>query len=390
MYKLIIITCLWLIFSYQIYAQSSNKENITIGFIKQTREALPKLSNIELPSEDEGIEGIEQGIIDNNGTAKFLGQNFTFSAVILNVNANPLSTFNKLYSRNIHHYVVDLDANALLALADQTQDHDVFFYNIGASDDFLRTSQCRDNIYHLIPSYAMQADALAQYLVFKRWRNWFLVIGRRSADHNYAQAIRRAAKKFGAAIVKEKVWDYGPDARRTAQADVPVFTQDIDYDVLIVADTVAEFGEYLMFRTWDPKIVAGTQGLYATTWHRTHEIWGAAQMQSRFQKKFQQRMTQKDYLAWAAVRSLGEAATRTRSLNQQTLFDYLASQDFELAGYKGQKMTYRSWSHQLRQPILLVWENSLVSISPQHQFLHQFSPLDTLGYDQPETECQSL
>lgn len=384
--KLLCYICL-LIFNYGIYAQETAIENITIGFIKQAREDLPKLSNIEIHPKDNGILGIQQGVIDNNGTAKFLGQNFSYKAEIIDIEAKPYSTFNNLYSQGIHHFVVDLNASALLQLVDQTKHLDVFFYNVGASDDHLRATQCRDNTYHLIPSYAMQADALAQYLIFKRWQDWFLVIGKRPADKNYAAAIRRSAKKFGASIVEEKVWDYGPDARRTAQADVPVFTQDIDYDVLIVADSVGEFGEYLLFRTWEPKLVAGTQGLYASTWHRTHEIWGAAQIQSRFQKNFKQRMTQTDYLAWAAMRSLGEAATRTRSLDHNTLFKYLSSQEFELAGYKGQKMTYRPWNHQLRQPILLVWENSLVSVSPQNQFLHQFSPLDTLGYDKPESKC---
>jgi hypothetical protein len=30
----------------------------------------------------------------------------------------------------------------------------------------------------------------------------------------------------------------------------------------------------------------------------------------------------------------------------------------------------------------------VVSVSPQEGFLHQFSELDTLGYDQPESGCK--
>jgi hypothetical protein len=37
---------------------------------------------------------------------------------------------------------------------------------------------------------------------------------------------------------------------------------------------------------------------------------------------------------------------------------------------------------------LLVDDYSLVSISPQPGFLHQFNTLDTLGIDQPETLCR--
>jgi hypothetical protein len=30
----------------------------------------------------------------------------------------------------------------------------------------------------------------------------------------------------------------------------------------------------------------------------------------------------------------------------------------------------------------------IVSVSPQEGFQHQFSELDTLGYDRPETKCR--
>jgi hypothetical protein len=42
----------------------------------------------------------------------------------------------------------------------------------------------------------------------------------------------------------------------------------------------------------------------------------------------------------------------------------------------------------LRQPILLSDGRVIVSVSPQEGFLHQFSELDTLGYDRPETKCR--
>jgi len=44
---------------------------------------------------------------------------------------------------------------------------------------------------------------------------------------------------------------------------------------------------------------------------------------------------------------------------------------------------------QLRQPILLADARALVSVSPQPGFLHQYSELDTLGIDKPETKCRT-
>jgi hypothetical protein len=41
----------------------------------------------------------------------------------------------------------------------------------------------------------------------------------------------------------------------------------------------------------------------------------------------------------------------------------------------------------MRQAVLLADTRALVSVSPQPGFEHQFSELDTLGIDQPESKC---
>jgi ABC transporter substrate binding protein (PQQ-dependent alcohol dehydrogenase system) len=66
----------------------------------------------------------------------------------------------------------------------------------------------------------------------------------------------------------------------------------------------------------------------------------------------------------------------------------MKSDRFELAAFKGVKLSFRPWDNQLRQPILLADARSLVSVSPQPGFLHEFSELDTLGIDRPETRCR--
>jgi len=190
-------------------------------------------------------------------------------------------------------------------------------------------------------------------------------------------------------IVQEKSWEHTFDARRTAQSDVAVFTQiDDDYDVLVVADEQGQFGEYLDYRTWIPRPVIGTQGLVATSWHRTHEQWGATQIQNRFKDKAGRWMEEEDYGAYLAVRAIGEAATRTKSNELKPIKDYLLSDQFALQGYKGTALSFRSWDHQLRQPVLLAAPRSLVAVAPIEGFLHPKTELDTLGYDQPETGCQ--
>ena len=98
-------------------------------------------------------------------------------------------------------------------------------------------------------------------------------------------------------------------------------------------------------------------------------------------------MTDNDYGAWLGVRSVGEAATRGNTTDPAKIAAFMRGKDFDVAGFKGTKLTFRDWDGQLRQPVLLADARSLVSVSPQPGFLHQFSELDTLGVDRPETKC---
>ena len=100
----------------------------------------------------------------------------------------------------------------------------------------------------------MLTDALAQFIAFKRWRKLFLIVGQKPADKAYAEAMTRAARKFGLTIAAEKTWDFGPLAQTKGdsplKADALVSTRGIDYDVAVVADEAGEFGDYIPYRTW--------------------------------------------------------------------------------------------------------------------------------------------
>jgi ABC transporter substrate binding protein (PQQ-dependent alcohol dehydrogenase system) len=101
-------------------------------------------------------------------------------------------------------------------------------------------------------------------------------------------------------------------------------------------------------------------------------------------------MRPKDYAAWAAVRTLGEAVTRTGLADVADLRAYILSDQFELAGFKGRPMSYRPWNGQLRQPIPLVHPQAVVAVAPLEGFLHQFNELDTLGLDRPQSACRAF
>ena len=175
------------------------------------------------------------------------------------------------------------------------------------------------------------------------------------------------------------------------QRQMPVFTQDAgDHDVLVAADATDYFAAYLPYNTWDATPVAGSSGLRPLTWHPAFEGWGATQLQRRFEELAGRPMQEADYQAWLALRVVGEAVTRTASADPAAIRDYILGDAFELAAFKGQPVTFRAWNGQLRQPILLSDGRMTISVSPQEGFLHQVSPLDTLGLDRPESGCTAF
>jgi ABC transporter substrate binding protein (PQQ-dependent alcohol dehydrogenase system) len=55
--------------------------------------------------------------------------------------------------------------------------------------------------------------------------------------------------------------------------------------------------------------------------------------------------------------------------------------------YKGAAGSFRPWSRQLRQPILLGTHDAVLAVAPVEGALHQKNDLDTLGPDEPEFRC---
>lgn len=353
---------------------------------------LPPISRLELATEDLGFAGARLAIEDNDTTGRFMGQDFE----AIEVMATPetaAAELDKLLSEGIQFVVLLADDAQTLSLSDQAGDR-ALILNAKARGDNLRGADCRFNTVHVAPSHAMMADALAQFLVWKQWQNWFLIKGSHPEDEDLAQAFQRSAVKFGAKVVEERLFEDTGGARRTdsghvqVQKQMPVFTQRApEHDVLIAADEADIFAAYLPYQTWDPRPVAGSAGLVPRTWHPAMEAWGATQFQNRFERLTNRTMREVDYQAWLALRILGEAATRTSSGDPAVLRDFILSPDFDVAGFKGQKLTVRDWDHQVRQPILLTTGLLMTSVSPQDQFLHQTSTLDTLGIDRPETDC---
>lgn len=389
-----LLTALVILVCFNSAGRSDQPLEIKVGYLHAPPSRI-RISLIDVPAANDGLAGAQLAIDDDNTTGRFLKQHYSLVEKLVGENDDPVAAMNTLADEGAAFIVTSLDADRLLKVADAGKARGMTMINALAPDERLREQDCRANVFHVAPSRSMLADALAQYLVWKKWRKWMLITGSHENDELFAEALRHAATRFGAKIVEQRAYKDTGGARRTdsgiaeIQQQMPMITQGApEYDVLVAADESEVFAGYLPYRTWDPRPVAGSAGLVPTTWDAAFDQWGAVQLQNRFTKSFQRSMTAHDMQVWTAVRMIGEAASRVGSGDPAKMLAFMKSPEFSVAAFKGQKLTLRDWNLQLRQPILLFDGRNTVSVSPQEGFLHQVSTLDTLGLDRPETKCK--
>ncbi len=363
---------------------------VSVHYLRQFVPPPPTLSNLDPVPEDLGVAGGQLAKSDNLTTGQFLGQDWNVAFTTVPDGGDFVAAARAALAET-DLVIVDAPANQLLQLADLPEAREALILNAGSDTPALRAKDCRANVLHTAVSLPMRSDALMQFLTKKRWTKIAMIEGQQPNDMALANAIDTSARKFGLKIKWRKTWSFDADMRRNAADEVPLFTQDMaKADVILVADAANDFARYIPYNTWAPQPVIGSDGLIASAWAPVVEQWGAAQLQSRFKDSADRAMRPKDYAAWAALRTIGEAVTRTGAADAKTLRRYILSDDFELAGFLGRPLTFRQWNGQMRQPIPLTHASAMVARAPLEGFLHPRTELDTLGLDAPESGCTAF
>jgi ABC transporter substrate binding protein (PQQ-dependent alcohol dehydrogenase system) len=381
--------------------QSPQLTPVLIGYIREIADRPRPASREDVEPDNAGSAGAKMAIDENNAGGKFMGDFYSLDTKTVASSDAAVAALQGFYEGGHHFIIVDGSADTLLKLSDWAKGKDILLFNVRAMDVSLRQENCRANVMHVVPDRYMLADALAQYLVTKKWTNWLLVNGTTPGDLAYVEAIRRAAQRFGANIVDQREYQDVSGGRRDDVGVIPPgkqasadnnFAAGPDYQVILVADEDQLFGPYMPYRAGgEPRPVAGTTGLVATTWSPGHEKWGATQANNHFQKDYKRLMLPIDYQAYVAARTVGEAVTRNHGASFATVDAFVHGNELQLAPFKGIKQQYRPWDGQFRQPILIATDKVPVSMSPQRGFPHASHPdieVDTLGIDEPDSKCK--
>jgi ABC-type branched-subunit amino acid transport system substrate-binding protein len=92
----------------------------------------------------------------------------------------------------------------------------------------------------------------------------------------------------------------------------------------------------------------------AMMWHSSLEKYGAAQLNDRYRARWGTAMGENAWAAWFAVKVAWEAFLRSPSGTAPEIARYLAADAAPFDGHKGAPLSFRSWDHQLRQPMYIV------------------------------------
>jgi ABC transporter substrate binding protein (PQQ-dependent alcohol dehydrogenase system) len=369
-------------------------DTLTIGYVEIADDAryapIHGAERMILATRDRPFPGVEVAIDDAKPLGPVIHRSFSATRITAKSSDDVVSAvLSALQNQNIHFFVLDLPADVVATLAPAVSGRDVLLLNATAPDDRLRREACSANIVHTVPSRAMLTDALAQYLVFRKWRDVLVLQGPRPGDAVLADAFVRSGEKFGVRIADRLAFRLGNDPREREQNDIGLLTAaSHDYDTVFVADTDPdlEFSRSVPYRTTRPRPVIGAAGLMAVAWAWTWERYGAPQLNNRFLAKAGRHMTGLDWSAWMAAKLVTTAVLRTRGGDFAKLRAQILS-DASYDGVKGLPVSVRPWDHQLRQAILLSTGDAIVASAPLLGFLHATNELDTLGDDQPESPC---
>lgn len=345
-------------------------------------------TGVTLKQQRPPLNGVKLGVKSAGVIGRSLGIKFELAEHSFKLSDDPVSRVVALLTKNKSAVaVLDLPKDMMLEVARAMGGKPVVLFNARHKDNDLRGPQCYSQLFHTMPSHAMLMDALNQYLKSKSWSKVLLLAGPGDSDILLANAYKNSASKFSLKIVAEKSFVLSNDPRDRSKTNVSILTGRPKHDVVFVADTLGEFARYVPYQTHSSRLVVGSEGLIPDAWHWTWERHGAPQLNQRFDKKFDSRLSTAEWAGWSVVKAITSAIKLAKSTDHAALLAALSSSELVLDLYKGAPGSFRAWNNQLRQPILLRTHNAVVARAPLDGYLHHRTNMDTLGIDEGESTC---
>ena len=340
-------------------------------------------------NEKRPIAGAKLAVKDSKKIQRLTKTNFTLDYLRFDDQKAFLAFFKSEKLNDYKSILLDSSKNEINILKEVFKNKpELIFFNITEPNNNLRKKICLENFYHTYPSSKMLTDSVSQYLIKKKWTKVLMLTGPLDDDKIFSNSFKKSSMKFGLKIIKENFFLNSKNPRVRDKNSLAFLTKGKKYNAVFVSDIDGEFALSIPNATMSPAIVTGSSGLVARTWHWSYLRHGAPQLNGRFERLNNRRMESKDWSAWIAIKTLVEAVLRVQSINNSEINKFISSKKLNLDGSKGVSLSYKKWSNQLRQPILLTTSNNWVTIkAPLEDFQNNYNNLDTLGISAKDITC---
>jgi hypothetical protein len=114
----------------------------------------------------------------------------------------------------------------------------------------------------------------------------------------------------------------------------------------------------------------------AQTWHHSFRKYAAGQLNTRFTRSTQHKMTDTAWAGWASVKLLSDSVARNQFNDTTSLLQFIKT-ELAFDGQKGMSLNFRE-TGQLRQPLLLIDNGKIAGEAPVRGVV-KTTNLDSLG-----------
>jgi ABC-type branched-subunit amino acid transport system substrate-binding protein len=116
----------------------------------------------------------------------------------------------------------------------------------------------------------------------------------------------------------------------------------------------------------------------ALSWHPLLERFGAAQVSDRFEAHSGQRLRERAWEGWIAMKILFDASQRARTTEPAALAAFLVTERSAFDGHKGMQLSFHPGSRQLRQPLYAATHDRVIAEVPVTRGAGDISHADLL------------
>ena len=99
-------------------------------------------------------------------------------------------------------------------------------FNISESSDALRGAFCHPNWLHTLPSDRMLADATAQWLAARNWRDVIVLVGSQPQDQALRDVWMGSVKRYGLKVKAERKFVLSGDPRQREAGNPKLLTAE--------------------------------------------------------------------------------------------------------------------------------------------------------------------